>query len=71
MKTIYKSLTLGISLMLISTHSNSQSLGEILNNPDLNYFQIQEQINNNKALLDSANEKELKSYMRWKWFWDG
>ena len=55
--------------MLISTHSNSQSLGEIFNNPDLNYFQIQEQINNNKALLDSANEKELKFYMRWQWFW--
>lgn len=47
----------------------SQTLQEILRNPDLNYFQILEQIENDKSVLDSADEKTQKRFDRWRAFW--
>lgn len=49
----------------------SQTLTEIINNPDLNFYEIQTQINsNNKSAFNNASEKEQKRYDRWVSFWD-
>ncbi len=70
MKILSKFSTAIFILLLISSISKAQSLSDIINNPDLNFFQIQEQINNNKAVLDSADESLQKRYNRWLTFWD-
>jgi len=62
MKTLFKNVILVICLLFTANILKSQSISDILSNTDLNYFQIQEQLHSNKAILDSASERELKHY---------
>jgi len=63
---------LWIGIFLLSTLVNhSQTLGEIINDPTLNYFEIHQQIEQNKAtIFDFTSEGMIKRYHPWEWFWD-
>jgi len=66
-----KYLFIILSLLLAINVSKARSLSEIISNPDLNYFQMLEQVEENKAtLLDNADEGVQKRYYRWQTFWD-
>lgn len=65
-----KLIIMSISLLFLSTQTNSQTLSEIINNPDLNFYEIQTQVNsNNKSAYNNADEKIQKRYDRWTTFW--
>ncbi len=62
---------IAILITLFITNSLfSQKLTEIISNPDLNYFQIQEQIRNSKSLFDNTDVRVSKRYFRWQTFWN-
>ena len=62
MKNIIKTI-IGIFFIIISVQSiQAQSLADIISNPDLNYFQIQEQIHDNKSEVLSNAEDRIQIY---------
>lgn len=66
-----KCLGIVIALFLTLNTAKSQTISEIISNQGLNYFQMLDQVEENKAiLLDSADAGVQKRYYRWRWFWD-
>lgn len=63
-------ISIGLVLLLSTYTAKSQSISEIISNPELNYFQIQEQITNKRNSGDSLTEREQKHLNRWLTYWD-
>jgi len=58
-----------IICLITASYVNAQKLSSIFSNQELNYFQIQKQINDKIERGDSLTNKELKHYKRWQTFW--
>ncbi len=63
-------LTLTLSFILFNSHSNGQTWQQMMDDPNANFYEIQEAFNSEWADKDYEKGKGWKQYKRWEYFWE-
>jgi len=65
-----KKILLIVIACVLTSDVYSQTISDVINNDNLNYYQKLNTINaNDSAIYRTSNESEQKLFMRWQWFW--